>query len=830
MSLPFLEAFIQDYAPAQRRALENLANSATRALGDDEVAALLAKVQSGTNPLFEAPVFGAEIVDACKINTALESLKADLTALLLQAQELEQISVKHNQIHRSIVTRLHQAILKLDEVILTNLTRRLNPDVTEVKFVDFYEARNEAVSRHRAIVEQDTGQLVCGYLLSDKYLGRGGDQQARFTTTVLSTGVNPDAGRSFFPEDAARTGNNYVWAEVLLADAPMTGRYDLVDYNGALVQMIVELPQSEEVNELRLAPFGRYPIQLIAAEYDDGNQWQDIGIAAPVTLEFDSSALRFETISCRRIKLVFYQPDYTFREMLLESGQLKRTNYLNVMLDRTLEDSINDEPTGEFKLKTQRRELAKDALREQLGFVSGEDATERYTAAMDRVIDVDNTKLIRVTKYQYVVGLRALEVNYKRYSRLSEYRGSQMKASSSIYELELKSEETHFDNTLGNPATAVEWELDLGGGETINVLPNNADVITEVLKLDATLDSTTRFIENTVSPTRTVYRDGIELVDTVDYTISAPTLGQPITVTLLKPAWIPNAVYYIAYRPIGTEATVNLTAGRLSLKPDHPEVFDSTKGELNRIDIKAHPFILREIASDKDNWSRPDPFDAIWDYSPPPTRSAVADRPFVALVDGEQYGDVPDGFEADDGAAGPILPATTPITITDNSTTPSTTASSVPEEGGIIQIGREKIKYGTSVMGFPATSFTISDLIRGWDNTEIPASHPANTPVRWITKRDYRPIEVTFNGLHCRNITNYTTGKHPVFTDRSGPPQYIHIGTSLYFDRPLTGRIEVTYRRLADYIQVKSRLYSLDPTGEYTPVVNNYALQIKASS
>lgn len=831
MALPFLEAFIQDFAPAQRAALERISRSETSTLGEDEVAALLAKVQEGTKPLFESPEFGLELLDGCKMNTALAALKADLSALLLQAQELEQVSVKHENIHQAMVRKLHQSVLRLDEVILTNKTRRLNPDITEVKFIDFFNARNEASTKRRAIVEQDTGQLVGAPITSSRYMNRGGELKPRLTTRVISSGVNPDSGKAFLPDEASKPGNSYVWAEVLLADSKVNATFQTVDYNGAVVELIVDLPQAEDINEFKLAPFGKFPLDLIAAEYDDGSQWTSIGLTLPLTLEFDTTAIRFDPINARRLRFVFHQKDFTFKEFVLERGQIKRTNYLNVMLDRALEDQLSQEPTGTFKLRDSRRKKAKAALDEALKNTDAEDSQERYAKAIKKIVDIDNTKAVRIAKYQYVVGLRALEINYKRYSTLSEYKAPPLQANSSIFELQLETSETQQTNADGNPVTTVEWYLDIGGGETLDILPDNATTIVEVLKFDAKRVADTRFTVATgTSDVTAVYRDGELLTVTTDYTLSSGA-GQVVEVTITPAGWNPASVYYIEYTPETDQQLRNLMSGRFSIKPIKPEVFNKTNGNLNRIDLRAHPFVLPEIASSPDRWSRPDPFDAIWEYSPPMSRSAANDPPFIVGFDGEFYGETPIGWEADDTAGGAILSSTDPIRVQDNSANPSQMSGAITGQvPGIVQIEAERILYRGITVSFPSTEFEIDTITRGYDNTEIVASYAADTPVRWVTKKDYRPIEVKYNGVHCRNLTDYENGKHPAFVDRGGPPQYIQIGSSLFFDRPLSGRIEVEYRRLVDFLQLRANMYSLDVNREHTPMVDYYAFKLKSAT
>lgn len=831
MTLPYLQTFSRDFSPAQRRALEDLAARASQdnSLGEDEIQALFAKIERGVKPLFEKPEFGAEILDSCKISTALESLRADLTTLLNQAQVVETTSVRHDQLHRSLVRKLHQAILRLDELILTNKTRRLNPEYTDVKFVDFYTARNEASTPNRAVVENDTGQLVGSPSEFVEMMSRAGPLKPKLSSTIISTGVNPDANRSLLPEDAGRKSPNYVWGEVILADSPISGSYDSVDYEGALVRLDVDLPQAEDVNEIKLGPWGRYPLNVVAIEYFDGDIPTAIpGLTLPMTLELDVTAIRFEPVNTRKIRVVFHQPAFHYAQHAFEKGQIKRSSLLNVMLERVVEDTINDQGTLPYELQDRRRTLAKDALDSQLGLLTETNPADRYRQAIDKITAVDSRELMLVTKYQYVVGLRTLEISYKRYRPVSEYVGAPLQATGSVFEFTLNAEEQHVEQSDGGVdfnATSVEWSVDMGDGRIVDILPEGSDLITEVLDFDATLVTDSRFIEDTASPSREVFRDGELLTLTTDYTLSAPSAGQPVTVTITPAAWRPGSIYLLVYRPISTESVFSVLDNYQSIKPIVPEVFTGT-GENNRISLKAHPFVLPEVAAENVRWSKPDPFDAGWAYRGINLRTAQDDAPYIVLIDGEWYGYTPRTIEVRVGS--PVLAADTTIDLTDNRAT-SDMRLGMPVSG-IVRMEDELIYY-TGITGYSpnVADFDLIGCIRGYNNT-VAADHAVGVTAEWYTSPVYYPVYVEIDGNAARNITNYKTGVHPAFSDTSGPPQFVQIGNSLYFDRPIKGRIEVWYRRLVDHIIVRGRLRSHLPGQEFTPVVNRYHLKMKTAT
>lgn len=258
MALPFLEIFTKDFSPVQLQSLEDLVERSKigKTIGLDEAQALISKVKQGTEPLFHAPVFRQEILDGCKLSSALESLRADLTTLMTLCSHIEDDVNRQQEIERSFISKLHQAILRLDELIAVSRLHRENQDYTDIKFIDFVSTTNEATSPTKAFIDSDVGYLTSGTRDVVKYCGRTGALRPILTSNILSTGINPDASFSFTPDNSVVASDRYVWAEILLSDSTLSGVQDLTSYTGALVRLDIDLPQAELINEIKLAPFG----------------------------------------------------------------------------------------------------------------------------------------------------------------------------------------------------------------------------------------------------------------------------------------------------------------------------------------------------------------------------------------------------------------------------------------------------------------------------------------------------------------------------------------------------------------------------------------------
>lgn len=825
--IPYIQTFSQDFSPAQLSSLQDLVQRARSgsALGEDEVQAILSSVESGTKPLFKAPEFGIEILDQCKLATALETLRVDLSTLMDQARAMETRMSQHESIQRNLINRISQAITRLGDLVETNRLRRNNPEFTEVKYVSFINAVNEDTSRGRARVDNKAGDVSCGTSVTRRYVNRKGDLRPSFNVTVHTAGVDPDSAESFLPENSVFPDDSYIWMENLLADGPLSGTYNSTSYEGAIVSLDVNMPQLETVNELVLSPAGQYPLTIIAAQYLDGSDYVSIelDVDVPYILEPNvRSIFRFAPVDTRSIRLVLLQPHGQERELILEKGQLKKSNWLNIILDRSLESDVNDNGTLPRKLLENRRDRVTQTLAEKRARVEETEPVPRLRSVIDDILAVDDTGLVRISKFEYTVGLKHLEINYHRYFDTSNYASPPMQATGSVFGLGFEATEFHstYPDGTGSspPITSIEYEVDLGGGHVIPVLPaNTGRVESERLDFDTNRIARSRF-NVSATPNMRVRKDGIQLTSGTDYTASW-VAGDKVTITVASSAWVPSAMYTVSYDPFAGQDEVDILSLFDSIKPKEPQVFAGT-GENNRVALSAHPFVLTELVRSKQYWTRLDPKDARWNYNFKKSSGARAatDPAYIVRVDGENYGQHPTVE-----LVGNVTATATSLTI-DHA---SDNISNAFPDRGVIKINSEQMYYGS--LSGSGSSVTLSGLIRGYNNTTA-TTHSDNDDAFWQVLPFYEPVTVLVDGTKAVNVTNYATGKHPAFSNADGPPEFIQIGTSLYFDRPIPGKIEVWYRRLADFVSLRALLRSHLPSREYSPAIDNFAIKLKTAT
>jgi len=817
MTLAYLQQFTPDFSPAQRRALEDLVQRSRDGLtiNLDEVNALAESITAGVKPMFRSPVFEQGVLSGCKLNTALETIRIDLTTMYNQLRTLEDTMVQRQDVQNSEVAKLQQAIYSIEEQLLANKYQRLNPEFTEIKVLDFSNSVNEATSIARAYLDPKTGQVSAGNRAEVKYLSRTGALRPSYEVTVLSEGLNPDRKHTFLKEEAANKDPNTVWAEVVLADSTLDSTYEGINYNGMVVLLDIHLPQMERCNVLSMAAFGKFEPKLLKAQYLDGDMWLDVPGVVEEELYAGSRAFRFDPVNSRSFRLVLLQDEYLFNQFVIDKGQIKRMNWLNISLEGNLESSINEEGVLPARLRDERRARAVYALRERLKEKDGEYSLDKYKYAIESILQYDNPELTKLTKYEYVIGLRDLELNYNRYQDGSEYESPSLKARGSVFESKIQVQDSHFLVNNEN-VTSVQYRLDIGGGRELPILPEGTvRVQAERMKFDA--NRTARTIFNvSATPDVAVNRNGVALLNS-EFTVNS-IAGDKAAVTVHNTSWNPVDKYSVSYNPEPGQDHIKLLDFYDSIKIGKDE-FTKTERN-NRITLHSHPFVLKEIMMDKRRWSRPDPRDARWAYRGPVSRANSTDDPYIIRIDGVNYGTHPNVTLTND-----LLVGGTSVDL--SVSTGGNTTNAFPGQG-TVKIGDELIYY-TEYLATGTGTFRLTGLIRGYNNTDE-AQHASGSGLKWQSKEFYSPVYVRVNGARCINRTDYIQGENPAFSDRESAPEYIQVGSTLYFDRPVSGRIEVEYARLVDYLKIKSRMYCDHPSNEYTSVIDSVIIKLATAT
>jgi hypothetical protein len=125
----------------------------------------------------------------------------------------------------------------------------------------------------------------------------------------------------------------------------------------------------------------------------------------------------------------------------------------------------------------------------------------------------------------------------------------------------------------------------------------------------------------------------------------------------------------------------------------------------------------------------------------------------------------------------------------------------------------------------------VTGATRGVDGTTAQA-HTSGLLI--VGERIYEPLIVHVGDIRAHNITAYETGKHPAFlaaTDDQLRYEYLHVGSRLFFNRPIKDRaLTVRYRWMSQYLQVHAALRS-HQVGRIssTPILRRYHLETEST-
>lgn len=96
----------------------------------------------------------------------------------------------------------------------------------------------------------------------------------------------------------------------------------------------------------------------------------------------------------------------------------------------------------------------------------------------------------------------------------------------------------------------------------------------------------------------------------------------------------------------------------------------------------------------------------------------------------------------------------------------------------------------------------------------------------------YEPMTVYVNNVKAKNITDYSGGTQPAFTntdDDSGIYEYFHVGSNVYFSQYIPDdQITVEYDWMVQHVQVQAKLKCFKQAGvDITPAVDSFIVKLE---
>jgi hypothetical protein len=782
------------------------------------------------------------IMEADQLNGAMEELSLDLKTLYDVTNQLTGTSTRLQKVLHSQLEELRAGLCRLSDDILGHRIQK-NSQFARVITQGFADGRNLSQAGRKAEVDPRTRSLKLPARVRERYHDRRGVNPAQVTITQLSGGLAGVASRSFEPENCIDPDLESFWAEVLLSDAPIRTDYVNLDgsttsYDGALVEIELEFGGAEFVTDVKILPFGIYPIDIIDVKIRQGDNY----FAYPGFVD-RSPALNWlewhgPRIQADSVVFVLNQKNYERRRYHIPTSLVQVSNFWEQLLDEetqlTLQDQVltqfqqqRAEADGRFRslheglsrygVEIERLDLQKpdpesrtvseaDSLGKEVDAavfaMSEKDSPSKLQLSHLRAGSERESGITEIERVEYVFGAREIQANEIDYYQEARYASPRYASDSTILEIQLNTDEEHptFTDTGGDyRQTSIEYEIELAPGRRVPLLPKGTTTVQdELLVIDRTTrEDTTRL--PAVNTTVQVRRGG-DLLAPTDYTVTQLATGH-LRVTMTAAAFFRSARYSISYTPAADQDLFKVTDTFDSVALDRPEVFSSTD-EAGSLELQHFPYVEYGVINDESRFRREARRSARYFWL------GGLEQHFL---DNMMFGDVNTALN------GAITATDTTITLT--------TVLGLEAGSGSLKIENEIITY-TGI-----SSNDLTGVTRGTNGTAAQA-HADATEITGL--RTYEPLIVKVGNIKATNITDYESGEHPAFlatSEATAGYEFLHIGKRLFLNRPVTNKpITVEYRWMSQYVQVHALLRS-HTVGRvaHTPILNRYHLEIAST-
>lgn len=896
MADPFLRP--KDSIPAyQERAISSLANTHGD-LGENVTSLNLtklersltealsqAKVKGKDRPFFNALVARAEELEPISSvawNEAQKRIYIDLFSLYQSMLETDGADIYSGELTREKFLQTRSAILKVINEVRLYQFLKANPEYQDAKFINFHAALNESTSKPLAVVDSDVRLLELAPRVKDVQSRANFDLR---TTRVSIETLGAEANgyhKDFAPSRMLDSNPESFWADVAMSDGPIKQTYapsgdaglgTTIDCDGVLVHVYLTLSHAAISNNIRILPFGEFPVRVVDLAYKESSA-QDTWVVVPgfevedETLDWIEVSFEPRTVAQLRITLeqrnyvlnTYHLPERLVRNALLwqQLSQDSADNTISqIQLSTKDESELLIHPTDISKLQILedfKDELGNAGLplSRERQFSLGAEQIKAAAASLAKIKpeladDVlgpvtgdkvtTTNKIVTVRKYEYLYGIRSVELANITYQPLGNYSSQKFSSTSTILDISLTTEEKHpkSDDGLGEYfRTSTEWEVEIGRDRKYAIAPRNWEVNGELVVPDEYLrfdrGTKTAVTRLPISDKATVLRRNGERVPLDHYTVTALDVTDPYTTTTVEPAlrgrnsqpiatqvgrgvvsiindrsFDANAVYTLQYVAQPGSDVLQIDGVLNSTSLIEPEVFQETNRQ-QAIVLSRVPYIDYSIVN-SDEWSRENLLDAKWK--------------FVPGLPNYKTGTITAAYGS------PTITGSGTLFLTGLDTT-KTNALRVEGDDSIYKI--------LSVNG--NGSITLAETYKGTSGSGL--SYVAGEYFEsdgYLYAFDqivYEPIRVYVNDVKAYSLTDYEALEHQAFTDKpkSGRQyQFIHSGNLLYFNAPISrAKIEVYYSYLAEYVKVNATLRCNIPVATVlSPKVNSIRVELKTN-
>lgn len=856
-------------------------------------------VQSNANgqvaQLFFAPILAAtdKVISSKYWNENLDGIFLDLYALYEAVTALENDIERRAAAGDDEVSKFRASLLKtIQQAIIFELLRD-NRQYQDIKILDFTGLLNESIYTPKAKIDADI--YAVELQPKHRFLLQSANRNLRKTTVKTRTigpGTRSDNSDNFGTEKMLDRVPATFWAEMTLSDMPIAQLYRVSSPNpsiqrpvrtifGPVVEVDVVFSHPEQCNHIRLLPFGQHPIKIIDLSYKETNEAENWKRIPGFTTQDDPTdgwfEINFDVITVNTVRIAVAQESYTQNIFHLPKNIVYSTDVLRYIVDDLFRRDISGKTLSEqefglvaldnrsaayldmldeFENDFIAKDVPKNNIREFQLMQEEVDSSARASSRIDprsaesllEAIGSENRNalqddLVSIKKYQYIYGIRELEIGFAIYQPVGFYESPKFKSNATITDVELEVDDhnVQFEDDMGPfIRSSVEYEIELGPSRRIPIVPNNYTgslgefiIPDEYMRVDRTTNrARTRF---KVKSESVVLRKNGEYVPVSDYNFTGDTSGYG-SLAINETKFAPNAIYSLSYYPQASEASIDVLDMYNSELTTPPERFDAS-GPNNSIELSAFPYIEYEIINQTGLFRIESEEVASWRWQSPSeayTAGTITYYPKIVSLSGTVHSGnrtvngIDTDFDSNMTATYSTDPYTYEIRFRDRKETSivdSWTGADVIVLDEIPEVTEEfALSFGESYNsgdGSISTSYTI-DVAYLVDGQTFGMGNPV-----------YEPMEVTINGRKARNRTKYAEIEQPAFAARPRSEttrDFIHRGNKIYFDAPVEGTIDVSYRWITRYIKLNASLYNHQPVfSVVTPQIHEARMWLKTS-
>lgn len=868
------------------------------------------------NPSYAVP---DEKISSFAHNKNVEEIYLDINSIYSAVNQLEKANDTQYITLFSEYEKSKAAVQKLLNDIKVFSLRKKYPEYNDLKVIDFNISTNLSKKSPTAYINPNTRllQLKPIFFTKAQLLERG-SRSTKVYTKTYARGIKGVIANSFSPELMVDYKPETFWTTLVMSDVPISQTYEKNTSSGDVIKLNVDGPVTEiylqfshieQLNTVRYLPFSEHAIKVIDVAYRPSPTSQ---VFFPIkdfneSVSLDWDELNFDSIYAYELKITILQEN--FKQSVYHIPKYVAVNtdlFLEIFNTKALtldKEAVPDSDTVLSILNAIDSYNKASDLLEELLVASNADSTvqpstlfyDSLNAVMSEVLsDIDpdikksiinqvtersklfteeQTEIVEINKYEYILGMREIECGYTVYSPVSYYTSDKFDTKATVSEIAIEVDERH--HPIKTPwennyqVTSTEWEVDIGDNRRIPIHPKN--IIDDVDKIPAVKDEKIIFDDTNIAYTRlggyysTVYRlkkDG-NVIPSSDYTVSKFTGSAPKLKIDLSRNWIDKKAIYTVDYAVDTTSVVLQVIDKFKSTPlVTPDIFNFT-GPDNEINLSKYPFINYEVinldtyfikTSGNSSWifNSPQPnvssgqlkiypsivnnvgelvytgnisgslITGLWGTSSgqtpqPLTGNSAISNIYFGSINSINFGyflkvmDSPNFIEIDSFNSSTGLILSTPFVATQNQLFNWDSLQT-----GVVFVGN---LTGTSPSGYLQVDYTIGVGIKTDD------------AVYTLSSNIYVPITVTVGGKEATNITNYETLEHPGFNAAARKDfeyQYIQAGKRIYFNQPIRDQeVRVQYNWITDYISINGTLRCNKlSTPDLTPKVNVIRLLI----